>query len=153
MRSDDPDPPSPAEAPPEAEPLVIVEERLRVETRARVVGRVRVRAVTETVEALARADLAGEAVEVTRVPIGLPIEAAPEIRVEGEVTILPIVEEELVVSTRLVLREEIHVRRRPTRETVELPVPLRRQRAIIERVEPEAGGAPAEPPQPSEDET
>jgi len=60
------------------------------------------------------------------------VETAPEIRTEGDVTIVPVLEEVLVVEKRLVLKEELHIRRRIETETVEVPVILRKQRAIIE---------------------
>lgn len=126
-------------SPNDPETIPLVEERLRVDVSERVLRRVRVRAETETVEAVARAELAGEEVEVTRVPVGREIDAAPPVRTEGDVTILPVVEEVLVVETRLILKEEIHLRRRATRETAEIPVTLRRQRAVIEHVDPETG--------------
>jgi stress response protein YsnF len=49
------------------------------------------------------------------------------------VTIVPVLEEVLVVEKRLVLKEELHIRRRVDTESVEVPVTLRKQRAIIER--------------------
>jgi stress response protein YsnF len=78
-----------------------------------------------------------EIVEVTRVPIDRMVETAPEIRTEGDVTILPVVEEVLVVEKRLVLKEEVHIRRRVTTETAEVPVTLRKQRVEVERIDPD----------------
>jgi stress response protein YsnF len=66
------------------------------------------------------------------------VETAPAIRTEGDVTILPIVEEVLVVEKRLVLKEELHIRRRVGSEAIEVPVTLRKQRAIVERLAPDA---------------
>jgi hypothetical protein len=40
------------------------------------------------------------------------VETAPEIRTEGDVTIAPVVEKVFVVEKRLVLEEELHIRRR-----------------------------------------
>ena len=45
-------------------------------------------------------------------------------------------EEVLVVEKRLMLVEEIHIRRVATTEEVSIPVELRKQRASIERDEP-----------------
>jgi stress response protein YsnF len=126
-------------APDDPTTLPVAEERLIVGTRARVTGRVRARTETEVLETVARAELAGVAVEVTRVPVGRQVDAVPPPRTEGDVTILPVLEEVLVVETRLILREEIHLRRRATRETAEIPVTLRRQRAVVERVDPVTG--------------
>jgi stress response protein YsnF len=119
------------------EVIPIAEETAIVGKRQVVTGRVRVQTVTDTLEELARADVRRETVEVTRVPVDRMVEAAPEIRTEGDVTIVPVVEEVLVVEKRLVLKEELHIRRRVETETRELPVTLRKQRAIVERLAPD----------------
>jgi stress response protein YsnF len=119
----------------EADEVVpLVEETARIGTRERVTGRVRVSTTTDVVEELARADLRSDVVEVTRVPIDRPVDTAPDIRTEGDVTIVPVLEEILIVEKRLVLKEELHIRRRLATETVEVPVELRRQRAAVERI-------------------
>lgn len=115
--------------------LPVVEERALVGVRRVDTGRVRVRVVTETVDEPVTAPLAGERVEVTRVPVGREVDAVPAMRVEGDVTILPVVEEVLVVERRLVLREEVHLRREAGTEQVDTTLPLRRQRVVIERME------------------
>lgn len=117
------------------EVLPVVEERALVGVRRVDAGRVRVRVVTETVDEPVTAALAGERVEVTRVPVGREVDALPAMRVEGDVTILPVVEEVLVVERRLVLREEVHLRRVAGTEQVDTTLPLRRQRVVIERIE------------------
>jgi stress response protein YsnF len=111
----------------------LVEEIATVDKRQIVTGHVRVQTVTDTVEEFAHADLKREAVEVTRVPIDKVVETAPEIRTEGDVTIVPVLEEVLVVEKRLVLKEELHIRRRVETEAVDVPVTLRKQRAVVER--------------------
>jgi len=110
-----------------------VEEVMTVAKREVATGQVRVRTVTETFEQLAHADLLKEIAEIDRVAVEKFVEAAPAIRTEGDVTIIPVVEEVLVVEKRLLLKEELHIRRRTEKETVESPVTLRKQRAIIER--------------------
>ena len=115
--------------------IPLVEETATVDKRQVITGRVRVQTVTDTVEEFAHADVQRETVEVTRVPIDKVVETAPEIRTDGDVTIVPVLEEVLVVEKRLVLKEELHIRRRVETETVEVPVTLRKQRAIIERTD------------------
>jgi uncharacterized protein (TIGR02271 family) len=117
---------------PEAIPLV--EEELRVDKRNVTTGRVRVRTVVDVVEEIARADLNEERVEVTRVPVGREVDVAPDVRTEGDVTILPVLEEVLIVEKRLVLKEELHIRRHLARDNVEVPVTLRKARAVVERL-------------------
>ena len=118
------------------EVIPLVEETATIGKREVLTGRVRVQTVTDTVEELAHADVQRESVEVTRVPVDRMVETAPEIRTEGDVTILPVLEEVLVVEKRLVLKEELHIRRRVETETVEVPVTLRKQRAVVEREAP-----------------
>ena len=72
-------------------------------------------------------------VEVERIAVGRVVETAPEIRQDGDVMIIPIVEEEVVLVTRLVLREEIHIRKKTTQRTEQFTVTLRSERAEITR--------------------
>jgi uncharacterized protein (TIGR02271 family) len=118
----------------EIEVIPLVEEELRLDKRTVTTGRVRIRTTAEVETELAKATLDGETVEVTRVPIDRMIDQAPDIRTEGDVTIIPVLEKILVVEKRLVLKEELHVRKRTTTEEVEVPVELRKQRAIVEHI-------------------
>ena len=132
----------------------VIEETAGVGTRAVETGRVRVRTATETVEEVLRESLRSETFAVTRVPIGRTLaagEAPPGIRTEGGVTIIPVLEEILVVEKRLVLREEVHLRRSASADEVEVPVTLRRQHAVIERVSPEGHVSEQPPEEPSEE--
>ena len=111
----------------------LAEEELRIEKREVLTGKVRVQTVVDTFDKVARASLEGEHVEVTRVPIGKEVKVAPAQRTEGDVLIIPILEEVLVVDKRLVLKEELRISRRTTTENVEVPVTVRKQRAVVER--------------------
>jgi uncharacterized protein (TIGR02271 family) len=126
------------------EVIPLSDEELRVEKRIRTAGKVRVHSVTDTVEEIARATLDGETVEVTRVPVDQEVDAAPAVRTEGDVVIVPVLEEVLVVEKRLVLKEELHIRRHATQENVEVPVTLRKQRAVVERLSAEGQPLPEE---------
>lgn len=117
----------------EEERIPLVEERLRVDKQWVESGRVRVRTVTETVPHLFREELASEAVEIARVPVERMLDGPADIRTDGDVTIVPVVEERLIVERRLFVVEEIHIRRTIRREPVEDEFMLRRQRAEVER--------------------
>lgn len=122
--------------PGETEVIPLVEDEVRVGTRDVVTGRVRVRTVTDTVEETVRQDLQGVSADVERVPVDRMLDPGsppPQPRVEGSVTVVPIVEEVLVVEKRLLVKEEVRITLRDTTESVEVPVQLRRQRAVIER--------------------
>ena len=77
--------------------------------------------------------LTDESVVVERVPIGRYVDVMPAVREEGDCTILPVVEEVAVVTRRLLLREEVRLRRvKTTRHHVET-VKLREQHAVVTR--------------------
>ena len=85
--------------------------------------------------------LTHERVEIERVPIGRQIDAVPADRQEGDTTIIPVVEEVVVVHRQLVLREEIRMRRVRIMEHHRETVSLREQEATVERDEPAASAA------------
>jgi stress response protein YsnF len=120
--------------------LPLIEEELRGGSREVVTGRVRVRTANDTAEELVRQELQGERVEVERVPVGQLVEPGaepPQVRTEGNVTILPVLEEVLVVEKRLFIKEELRITRQPTTEIAEIPVTVRKQRAVVERLNSE----------------
>jgi stress response protein YsnF len=117
--------------------LPIVDESLHVGKRQVVTGRVRVRTVTDLSEERIRQELSGQHVEVERVPVDVLVErdaTPPEPRTEGDVTIVPILEEVLVVEKRLLIKEELRITRHRTTNVTDVAVPLRKQRAEIERL-------------------
>lgn len=126
--------------------LPLIEETARIDKRAVETGRVRVSTRTETIEQVLRESLRSDQVEVTRVSLNRTLaegEALPQVRTENGVTIIPVLEEILVVEKRLVLKEEVHVRQTTSGEDVEVPVMLRRQHAEVERTGPD--GHPIDP--------
>lgn len=133
------DPPAAQNETAETDVVPLVEETLHLDKRHVTTGKVRVSTKTDVVQELAHASLEGETVEVTRVPVDRIVDHAPEIRTENDVTIIPIMEEILVVEKRLVLKEELHVRKARTQDKVEIPVELRKQRAVVERVSTKDG--------------
>jgi len=80
--------------------------------------------------------LAHEIIEIERVALDRPVDAIPPTREEGDTTIISVVEEVLVVERRLVLKEEIRLRRVRTIERHRETVTLREQQAVVERADP-----------------
>lgn len=117
--------------------IPLVTERPVVSVRQAATGRVRITTRTEAFTDLVRAELKGMRAEMVRVPIDralAPGEPLPAPRTEGQVMIIPILEEVVVVEKRLVLKEELHISQEVTTETFETSVELRRQRAVVERL-------------------
>lgn len=79
-----------------------------------------------------------EFVDVQRVPLGRVLEAPVAIRHEGDVTVIPVVEERTVTRKELVLVEEIRLTRRREARPVSAELTLRRERVVIERFDLES---------------
>lgn len=112
-------------------------ERLHIEKQIVETGRVRVHRTTSTRDEKIDIPLSSQTVEVRRVPIDKPVKKMPSVRATRKEIIIPVVEEVIVVERRLVLREEVRIRRKETvRRHVE-DVSVRAQHATVERLAPE----------------
>ena len=124
----------------EEERIPLVEERVTFDRQVREGRTVRVqtRPVHETVtisEPVSR-----DEVSVERVPVGKVVDEIPPTREEGDVTIIPVVQERARVIIERVLTEEIHLRRTRSTKTTETDVELRRTEVEIdENAGPAAG--------------
>jgi stress response protein YsnF len=102
---------------------------------------VRVSTHTREREVLIDENLARERVEIETVPVGQKVDAMPEVRQEGDATIVPVVEEVLVVERQLMLKEEIHIKRVRSTERHQEKVALRHQEAVVTRYQPDSSKA------------
>lgn len=115
----------------------VTEERLEVGRRTVETGALRVRKRVHEVTEEVSEPLVTEFVETQRVPVGRVLREPVGIRQEGDVTIVPVIEERLVVRKELVLVEEIRLTRRREAHSVNQQVPLRRESVVVERFDPE----------------
>jgi hypothetical protein len=115
--------------------LVLAEEELTVEKRERVRGSTFIRVTPHTDQRAVAVPLNEEHAEVRRVRVERFVDQAPPIRTEGDVVVVPVMEEVLVVEKRLMLREEIHITRKVATRIEEQVVPVRSERAEVFRKE------------------
>jgi uncharacterized protein (TIGR02271 family) len=115
----------------------VIEEELATGVRAVKTGAVRVDKRVDKRTRRISAPILHEDVEVRRVPINRVVEEAPKSRRRGDTIIVPVVEEELVVTKRLILKEEIHLVKRRTNGRVVKEVELGRERARVRRLGPD----------------
>jgi len=115
------------------EVIPLLEESVSISKRSVERGRVRIDVRVSQREQVLEQTLQRRDVEVERVPINRVVETVPVARQEGDVMIIPVVEEEVVMVKRLVLREEIHVRQRTTQRTEQFSVTVRSESAEISR--------------------
>lgn len=92
--------------------LSLAREYLDVEVKTVTTGTVTIATrVVETDEVVAPS-LQRDDVELDRITVNRVVEQILPPRQEGDVTIVPVYEEVLVVTKQLILKEELHIRRR-----------------------------------------
>ncbi len=114
----------------------LFEEQLNVGKAAVVTDRLRISTIVEerpvTIDStIERGDL-----NVERVAVERAVAQAPEPRQEGDILIVSIVEERLVVEKRLFVVEELRITRTTTTEQVSVSETVRTMRATIDRLHP-----------------
>jgi stress response protein YsnF len=109
-------------------------EEVSVAKRRVVTGQVKVGTIPRESEQLVEELLEHEHVEVERTPIGKQVDKAPPVREEGDTLIIPILEEIVVVERRLLLKEEVRVRRTREKQPYQERVVVRKQEAVITRL-------------------
>lgn len=114
--------------------VALHDEQLEISRRRVARDTVRVSTVTTQFEQHVAETLSHARVEVTRVPVGRVVDRVPDIREEDGLTIVPVVEEEIVIHRRLVLKEEVHLRRVMVDDLHQETVVLRSQDAVISRI-------------------
>jgi uncharacterized protein (TIGR02271 family) len=122
--------------------IPLLAEEIEVSKQVVETGRVQVGRVTHEREQLIDELLAHETAEIDRTPIGRQVDTMPAVREEGDTVVIPIVEEVLVIERRLLLKEEVRVRRVRSTERHQESVTLRHHEAVVTRlpVEPPAAG-------------
>jgi uncharacterized protein (TIGR02271 family) len=117
--------------------IPVIEEVLDVQKRRVETGGVRINKKVREREERIDEPVWQEEVDVRRVAINRVVDGpAPESRVEGDVMIVPVLEEVAVVRKQLVLKEELHITRRRVAERDSRTVTLRREEVAVERIEP-----------------
>ena len=126
-----------AGADPRKPPLVlpVLAEVLDVQTRRVETGRVRIHKTVQAREVLVDEPLLREEVILERVPVNRVVEGPIPVRYEGDTMFISLLEEVLVVETRLLLKEEVHMTTRRTETHTPARVTLRHEDVTIERVD------------------
>lgn len=114
--------------------IPVVEETLEVSRERVETGRVRISKRVESREEVVDEPLAREKIRVEHVPINQVVSGeTPKIREEGDVTVIPILEERIVTRTELVLVEEVRVHRERSEYRDPQRITLRKEVVAVER--------------------
>ena len=113
--------------------IPIIEEQLHVGKQTVETGKVRLIKSVGEYQETHNEPLAIRTFDIERIALNQPVDTAPQVRHEGATTIYPVVEEQLVLTKRLILKEEVRVTQRDTERRDTQVVTLRREHIEVER--------------------
>jgi uncharacterized protein (TIGR02271 family) len=120
----------------------ILQEELHIEKRQIETGRVRLTKAIHEREVVVEEPCIEEEVQIERLPVNRFVTEPITVRYEGDTMIIPVIEEVVVVETRLRLKEEVRVTKRQISTQQRQPVRLRTEEVHVERV---PSGGPVTP--------
>jgi uncharacterized protein (TIGR02271 family) len=112
--------------------LHLHEERLVPHKELRTVGEIEVRTALEEFPGRLTVDAMREEVEIEHVPMGEAVKERVAPWDDDGVLVVPVYEEQLVVVKRLVMREQLRIRRVETSERRLFEDTLRRERVVVD---------------------
>ena len=115
--------------------IPLIAEEMSVSVKKVETGGIRVHKIVRESTEIIDEPIIREHLDIERVEINQFVETAPAIRYEGEVMIVPVLEEVVVTQKRLLLREEIRLVKR--REEISNPqqITLRREEINLEKID------------------
>lgn len=112
----------------------VLKEELEVHKELRKTGTVRILKTVRELEEAVHESLLSEAVDIQRVPMDQIVDSPPQIRTEGEVTVIPVFKEELLITKQLRLVEELRITKRQSVSDYRENVKVLAEEVAIERV-------------------
>jgi uncharacterized protein (TIGR02271 family) len=137
-----PDPQRISPTVPEQMTIPVIEEHILLGREVVETGRVRITKIVSEEPEASVVPLVHEEVNVERVARNQYVDTAPDVRQEGETTIIPIVREVLV--KRLLVVEELHVTKRRIETMETQQVVLRKETVTVEHLS--SDGTPSNTP-------
>ncbi len=114
--------------------MQLIQEHLQVEKHWVEAGAITIKKTVETAPVTVPVELAHEELQIQRLPVGRILADGEAVlpRQEGNTLIIPVVEEEIVVLKRRVVREELHITKQRVVERREVSDTVRRERLHFE---------------------
>jgi len=114
--------------------IPVIQEEIVVDKYIVEKGKVRVSKTVSEHEEIIDEPLFHEKVQVEHVPVNKVIDASPSVRQEGDTLIIPVVEEQVFVQKRLVLVEELRVRKEVVETHQPQKITLLKEQVEIKRI-------------------
>jgi len=121
--------------------IPVIQEQATIKKRVIETGKVHIAKRVNEYEEVVDIPQIHEEVRVEHVPVNQFVDQAPEVRTEGETTIIPVLEERAVVEKRLFLVEELHVRKERKESHHPQTVKVLKEEVEVQRLGP--GDSPA----------
>lgn len=114
--------------------LPVIEEQLRVDKKVVEKDSVRIIKKVHEEEVPVTTPYFSEEVNVEHIPVNKYVDerALPQIRMEGDKTIIPVLKEVVVVEKKIILVEELHVTKHQIQHTSTENITLRKEEIVIE---------------------
>lgn len=112
--------------------IEVREERLTPRRERRQIGEIILRKKVEEAPARVEVEALRQEVDVERVPVGKEVDDRRAPWQEDGTLVVPVYEERLVVVKRLVLKEELRIRRRDVTRRLRLEDVVRREHVVVE---------------------
>lgn len=114
--------------------IPVIEETATIEKRVVESGKVRISKHAVEVEEVVDVPLLSEKVSVERVPVNQVVAERLPTRYDGDTLIIPVIEEQVVLQKRLVLVEELHIKKQTVESHTSERVTLLKEKVEVTRV-------------------
>ncbi|HEX9960837.1 MAG TPA: YsnF/AvaK domain-containing protein [Pyrinomonadaceae bacterium] len=111
----------------------VIQEQVTFDKKIVETGKVRISKRVSQHEQLVDVPFMREQVSVERVPVNQVVDAPPQVRHEGDTMIIPVVEEQVFYQKRLVLVEELRVRKQIIEEHKPQQITLMKEEVEVSR--------------------
>jgi uncharacterized protein (TIGR02271 family) len=115
--------------------IPLIEERLNVGIRKAETGTVQVHKKVVLEQVTREVPVVQEEMQVERVAMNQYVDTAPNVRYDGDTTIISVVKEVLVVEKRLMLVEELHISKKQSTSFATITETLRKEEIEINRID------------------
>ena len=115
--------------------IPVIEEKIRIDKEKMETGRFKISKKVHHEEVTEDISVSEEELTVERKEFNIFVESAPPIREEDDVTIISVVKEVLVVEKKLMLVEEIHLKKHKNERTVSVQETVRKEEVNISKTE------------------
>lgn len=117
--------------------LEVHQEELEINKESVETGNVKIHTSVISEDVISYVPLLSEKISVVRIPMNEEVSETPEIRYEDNVTIIPVIKEVAVVTTKLILVEEIRITKETHEHIEKIESTLRSENVEVERIERE----------------